>query len=55
LPPPKQELFFGDPDSISESYFDAGKKSKFLVHGYTANGKDGFVTALTDAYLSIGK
>ena len=50
-----QELIFGNLTSIEESNFDASKKTKVLVHGYTDNGKTGWVLRMKDTYLEKGK
>ena len=49
------ELFVGDEESILNSHFDGGKKTKILVHGYTSNGLSSFPRDAREAYLKKGE
>jgi hypothetical protein len=48
-------LFFGDVASIESSNFDSVRRTKVLVHGYTDNGRTGWIKEMTEAYLAVGK
>merc|ERR1712241_1464813 len=45
------ELFVDDEESILNSHFDGGKKTKVLAHGFTSNGLTSFVRNAREAYL----
>ena len=49
------ELYVGDEESVLDSHFDAGRKTKVLAHGWTSDGFDSFVTNATMLYLEKGK
>ena len=48
------ELYVGDEESVLDSHFDAGRKTKILAHGWTSDGMDSFVTNATMLYLEKG-
>ena len=48
------ELYVDDEESILDSHFDAGRKTKILAHGWTSDGMDSFVTNATMRYLEKG-
>ena len=51
-----EELFVGDyGESILNSRYDGGRKTKVLVHGYGDYGRTGWVQNMRDAYLTLGK
>jgi len=45
------ELFVDDNESLLNSHFDARRRTKILVHGYTSNGLASFVKDVREAYL----
>jgi len=47
----EQELIFGNLSNIQESNFDGSKKTKVFVHGYTGNGKQGWIINGKDLHL----
>ena len=49
------ELFVGDGESILNSHFDGGKKTKVLAHGFTSSGLTSFVGNAREAYLEKGE
>ena len=49
------ELFIGDAESILNSHFDGGKKTKVLAHGFGSSGLTSFVASAREAYLEKGK
>ena len=50
----EQELIFGNLSNIQESNFDGSKKTKVFVHGYTGNGKQGWIINGKDLHLGKG-
>ena len=48
------ELFVDDNESLLNSHFDARRRTKILVHGYTSNGLASFVKNVREAYLEKG-
>jgi len=49
-----EELFVGDDgESILNSRYDGGRKTKVLVHGYGDYGRTGWVQNMRDAYLTM--
>ena len=48
------ELFVDDNESLLNSHFDARRRTKILVHGYTSNGLTSFVKNAREAYLEKG-
>ena len=48
------ELFVDNNESILNSHFDARRRTKILVHGYTSNGLTSFVKNAREAYLEKG-
>lgn len=50
----EQELVFANYSSIQDSNFDAGRKTKVLVHGYTGFGRMGWVMGVKNKYLQKG-
>ena len=53
-PSNEQELLFDDLASIEMSHFNAKRQTKVLVHGYTGNGKQGWVTTMRNHFLQKG-
>ena len=49
-----QELFYDNLTSIQQSNFDASKKTKILVHGYSDSGKTGWVIRMKNKFLEKG-
>ena len=49
-----QELFYDNLTSIQQSKFDASKKTKILVHGYSDSGKTGWVIRMKNKFLEKG-
>ena len=50
----EQELMYGNLSNIQESNFDGSKKTKVFVHGYTGNGKQGWIINGKDLHLGKG-
>ena len=53
-PNSNQELFYDNLTSIQQSNFDASKKTKILVHGYSDSGKTGWVIRMKNKFLEKG-
>lgn len=53
-PSTHQELTFADVDSLLNSNFDSGRKTKVLVHGYTGFGTQGWVLRMKGKFLEKG-
>ena len=54
-PDQEQILEFDNPDSVTNSNFNPNLPTKILVHGYTDNGKVGWVMNTKDGYLGVGE
>ena len=48
-------LEMDDPDSVTSSYFDPNKITKFLIHGWGSSPTSSWVLQSRDAYFSLGE